>query len=154
MWQIKKNRSSHTCLSLSLSLCASALFSECRRGAALSVKHRYYVASLVLHASIAKITAQLLLLSYVCLILSDDGMIRNQDFCVQINTLEGRAGYVVLMGHVSVAITYSFHCLTTEAVKYINENSFIENLAASKYNVYMYTFCIVQKKWAGQCAKK
>ncbi len=43
----------------SLSLCASALFSERRRGAALSVKHRYYVASLILHASIAEITAQL-----------------------------------------------------------------------------------------------
>ncbi len=47
---------------------------------------------------------------------------------VQINILEGRA-YVVLMGRVSVTISYSFRCLTTETVKYINENSFIENLA-------------------------
>ncbi len=40
---------------------------------AYSVKHRYYVASLILHASIAEITAQLLSLSYVYLISSDDG---------------------------------------------------------------------------------
>ncbi len=51
---------------------------------------------------------------------------------VQINVLEVRAGYVVLMGHVSVTISYSSCCLTTETVKYMNENSFIENLAASK----------------------
>ncbi len=46
-----------------------------------------------------------------------------QDF-VQINILEGRAGYV-LMGCVSVPISYSSRCLTTETVKYTNENSFI-----------------------------
>ncbi len=44
---------------------------------------------------------------------------------MQINILEGRAGYVVSMGRVSVTISYSFRCLTTETVKYINENSFI-----------------------------
>ncbi len=49
------------------------------------------------------------------------------------NILEGRAGYVVLMDRISVTISYSFCCLTTETVKYTNENSFIENLAASKY---------------------
>ncbi len=54
---------------------------------------------------------------------------------MQINILEGRAGYLVLMGHVSVTISYSFRCLTTETVKY-NENSFIENLAASKYSMW------------------
>ncbi len=54
---------------------------------------------------------------------------------VQINILEGRAGYV-LMGHVSVTISYSFRCLTTETVKYINENSFIENLDSSKYSMW------------------
>ncbi len=48
---------------------------------------------------------------------------------MQINILEGRAGYVVLMGRISVTISYSFRCLTTETVKYTNENSFIENLA-------------------------
>ncbi len=53
---------------------------------------------------------------------------------MQINTLEGRAGYVDLMGHVSVTISYSSHCLKTETVKYTDENSFIENLAASKYS--------------------
>ncbi len=46
------------------------------------------------------------------------------------------AGYVVLMDRVSVTILYSFRCLTTETVKYINENSFIENLAASKYSMW------------------
>ncbi len=58
-------------LSLSLSLCVSAqfLFSERREEQRFnSVKHRYYVASLILHASIAEITAQLLSLSYVYLI--------------------------------------------------------------------------------------
>ncbi len=39
------------------------------------------------------------------------------------------------MGRVSVTISYSFRCLTTETVKYINEKSFIENLAASKYSM-------------------
>ncbi len=81
-----------------------------------SVKHRYYVASLILHASIAEITAQLLSLSYVYLISSDDGAIIM--IFVQINILEGRSGYVVLMGRVSVTISYSFRCLTTETVKY------------------------------------
>ncbi len=113
----------------SLSLCASALFSEQR-----FVKHRFYVASLILHASIAEITAQLLSLSYVYLISSDDGSIIR--IFVQINILEGRASYVVLMGRVSITISYSFCCLTTETVKYINENSFIENLAASKYSMW------------------
>ncbi len=56
------------------------------------VKHRYYVASLILHdASIAEITAQLLSLSYVYLISSDDGAIIR--IFVQINILEGRASY-------------------------------------------------------------
>ncbi len=117
-------------VSLSPSLSASALFSARQRGPALSVKHRYYVASLILHASIADITAQLLSLSYVYLILSDDGSI-----FVQINIVEGRAGYV-LMGRDSVTISYSSLCLTTEIVKYTNENSFIENLAASKYSMW------------------
>ncbi len=94
--------------------------------ATLSVKHRYYVASLILHAIIAEITAQLLPLCYVYLISSDDGLIIR--IFVQINILEGIAGYVS-MGHVSVTISYSFHCLNrTETVKYINENSFIEDL--------------------------
>ncbi len=119
-------------LSLSLSLCASDLFSERRRGA-LSVKHRYYVASLILHASIAE-TAQLLSLSYVYLISSDDGSIIR--IFVQINILKGRAGYVVLMGRISITISYSFRCLTTETVKYINENCFIDNSAASKYSMW------------------
>ncbi len=84
----------HTSLSLSLSLCASALLFSAHTPLSLSlrllsfssasgreeqrfnsVKHRYYVASLILHASVAEITAQLLSLSYVYLISSDDGAI-------------------------------------------------------------------------------
>ncbi len=74
-------------------------------------------------------------LFYVYLISSDDGAII-MVFFVQINILERRAGYVVLMGRVSITISYSFCCLTTETVKYTNENSFIENLASSKYSVW------------------
>ncbi len=124
--------SARTNLSLSLHLLifSSAIGREEQRFN--SVKHRYYVASLILHASIAEITAQLLSLSYVYLISSDDGAII-MIFFVQINILEGRAGYVVLMGPVSVTISYSFRCLTTETVKY---TSFIENLASSKYSMW------------------
>ncbi len=43
---------------------------------------------------------------------------------------------LVVMGRVSVTISYSSHCLTTETVKYTNENSFFENLAASKYSMW------------------
>ncbi len=82
----------HTSLSLSLSLSASAQRTAGREEQRFnSVKHRYYVASLILHASIAEITAQLLSLSYVYLILSVDGAII-RIFFVQINILEGRAG--------------------------------------------------------------
>ncbi len=65
----------------------------------------YYVAALILHANIAEITAQLLPLSYVYLISSDDGWIIR--IFVQINIFEVRTGCVVLMGHVSVTISYS-----------------------------------------------
>ncbi len=85
----------HTPLSLSAS--AQYLFSKRRRGAALSVKHRYYVASLILQASTAEITAQLLSLSYVYLISSDDSAII-MIFFVQINILEGRAFLCSLNG--------------------------------------------------------
>ncbi len=40
------------------------------------------------------------------------------------------------MGRDSVTISYSFRCLTTETVKYTNENRFIENLPASKYSMW------------------
>ncbi len=54
---------------------------------------------------------------------------------MQINILEGSwLCTLVLMGRVSVTISYSFRCLTTETVKYTNENSFIESLASSKYS--------------------
>ncbi len=68
---------------------------------------------------------------------------------------------LVLMSCVSVTISYSFRCLTTETVKY---TSFIENLAASKYsyvgteretNVIINnkcTFCIFRGR-AALCAK-
>ncbi len=55
---------------------------------------------------------------------------------MQINILEGRAGYVVLKGHISVTISYSSHWLTTETINYINDNSFIENLAKLKYSMW------------------
>ncbi len=92
------------------------------------------LASLILHASIAEITSQLYSLSYVYLISLDYSSIIR--IFVQINILEGRAVYLALMGHVSVTISYSSYCLTTETVKYINENIFIENLAASKYSMW------------------
>ncbi len=148
--------------SLSLSVCllsfCSASGREEQRFNSIkhSLLHRYYVASLILHASIAEITAQLLSLSYVYLISSDDGAIIR--IFVQINILEGRAGYV-LMDRVSVTISYSFRCLTTETVKYTNENSFIENLASSKYSMWAQrgtfvciTFCIFRRR-AALCAK-
>ncbi len=72
------------------------------------------------------ITAQLLSLSYV----------KPIRIFVQIKILDGIAGYVVLMNRFSINILYSSRCLTTETVKCINENSFIENLAASKYSMW------------------
>ncbi len=75
-------------LSLSLCVCSVSLQRESEEQRFNSVKHRYYVASLILHASIAEITAQLLSLSYVYLISSDDGAIIM--IFVQINILEGR----------------------------------------------------------------
>ncbi len=62
-------------LSLSLCVCSVSLQRSVEEQRFNSVKHRYYVASLILHASIAEITAQLLSLSYVYLISSDDGAI-------------------------------------------------------------------------------
>ncbi len=50
--------------------------------------------------------------------------------------LEENAGSVVSMGRVSVTISYSFRCLKTETLKYIIENSFVENLAESKYSMW------------------
>ncbi len=81
-------------LSVSLSLCVSSVQREAGSwGEALSVKHRYYIASLVWYdASIAKITALILSLSYLYLISSDDCSIIR--IFVQINILEGRTGYV------------------------------------------------------------
>ncbi len=44
--------------------------------------------------------------------------------------------FVVLMGRVSITFSLSFHFLTTETVKYINDNCFIKNLAALKYSIW------------------
>ncbi len=72
------------------------------------LKHRY-VASLILHARIVEITAQLSF-KFLCvayLILLDHGTIKMYKeirIFVQINILERRAGYVVLMGRLSVTI--------------------------------------------------
>ncbi len=86
--------------------------------------HPIYISSYrtALHASLAEITAQIKSLSYMYLISSDDGSIIR--IFVQINILEGRAGCVVLMGRISVTFSYSFHCLTTETVTFINEKLF------------------------------
>ncbi len=97
-----------------------------------SGKQRYDVATLIIHASIAETPAQLLSLSYVYLISPDDGSIIR--IFLQIKTLEGRAGYVVLMS--CFHISYSFCCLTAETVIYIYENSFMKNLAAPKYSMW------------------
>ncbi len=102
----------YTYSALRKSCCSNARTHLSRRGAALSVKHRYSIPSLILHASIAEITAQILYLSYVYLISSDDGSIIR--IFVQINILEGRAFNVVLMGRVAVTISYSFRYLTTD----------------------------------------
>ncbi len=116
-----KFATAHTSLSLSLSLRLLSFSSASGREEQRfnSVKHRYYVASLILHASIAEITAQLLSLSYVYLISSDDGAIIMIFLC-RLTSWKGRAGYVVLMTRVSVTISYSFRCLTTENSKNIN----------------------------------
>ncbi len=82
--QFLSQREPRTHLSLSLSLCVCSVSLPARGREEQrfnSVKHRYYVASLILHSSTAEITAQLLSLSYVYLISSDDGTIINQDFC-------------------------------------------------------------------------
>ncbi len=52
----------------------------------------------------AEFTAQLLSLSYVYLISSDEGSIIR--IVVQIKISEVRAGYEVLMGRISVTISY------------------------------------------------
>ncbi len=82
---------------------ARSYFLSARTSLSLSLKHRYYVASL-LHASIAKITLHLLSLSYGYLISSDDGSIIR--IFVQINILKGRAGCVGLICRVSITISY------------------------------------------------
>ncbi len=78
---------------------------------------------------------------------------------MQINILEGRAGYV-LMGRVSFTISYSSCCLTTETEKNIPMKSFIENLAASKYSIWhreankcnnKCTFCMFRRKAVLSC---
>ncbi len=50
------------------------------------------------------------------------------------------------MGRISVTISYSFRCLTTETVKYTNENSFIAfafmHLADAFIQSYAFRLCI------------
>ncbi len=72
---------------------------------------------------------------------SEQGVQRNHRFRL-INVFhrfvraERGPGYVVLKGHISVTISYLSHWLTTETINYINENSFIENLAKLKYSMW------------------
>ncbi len=114
-------------LSLSLSLSASALFS-------FSKTQIYSFSNFTCKYSRNHSTAIVFILCVAYFILSDNGSIIR--IFVQINILEGGACYVVLMGHISITISYSSRCLTTETEKYTIENSFIENLAASKYSMW------------------
>ncbi len=120
----------HTPLSLSLRLLSARQREEQRFN---SVKHRYYVASLILHASISRnhSTANCL---YLCVFDFIRRRCDYHDFFVQINILEGRwLCTLVLM--VTFQSLFHIHicCLTTETVKY---TSFIENLASSKYSMW------------------
>ncbi len=90
--EVVLSQRAHT--SLSLSLHVSARFSARQLRCSALSQTRYYVACIIVHESIAEITAQLLPLSYVYLISSDDGSIIR--IYVNINILEERAGYVVL----------------------------------------------------------
>ncbi len=123
--EVSLSQRAHT--SLSLSLCASALFSEHVFSVKTQICCNYKY-------SRNHSTAIVFILCVAYLILSYDGSIIRIFVFVQINILEGRSG--VLMVCVSVTISYSSCCLTTETVKYTNENSFIENLAASKYSMW------------------
>ncbi len=82
----------HTPLSLSLCICLVSVQRAAEKSSAFIQLNTDILlrASQILHASIAKITAQLLSLSYVYLILSDNGSIIW--IFVQIKILEGRAG--------------------------------------------------------------
>ncbi len=71
-------------------------------------------------------------------------MVRLSGFLCRLTSWKGEL-VIVLMGHVSVTISYSSRCLTTETVKYINENSFIENLAASKLGLHDILHAIVMR---------
>ncbi len=81
-------------LSLSLCICSVSVQRMAEKNTALIQLNTdiMLLASLILHVSLARITAQLLSLSYVYLISSDDGSIIR--IFVQINILESRAGYV------------------------------------------------------------
>ncbi len=100
--------SARTHLSLSLCLCASALFSERVFSVKTQICCNYKY-------SRNHSTAIVFILCVAYLILSYDGSIIR--IFVQINILEGRAGYAVLMGRVSVTISHSSCCLTTETEK-------------------------------------
>ncbi len=82
-------------------------------------------------------TAIVFILCVAYLILSDNSWIINNDFVLfRLISWKGY-GNVVLMGRVSVTISYSFRCLTTETVIYVYKlNSFIEILAVSKYSMW------------------
>ncbi len=125
--------SAHTSLSLSLGICSVSVQRAAESSCAL-LNHKY-VASLIFHASIAEITAQLLSLSMFSLF---DFIRRRHDY---------KSGFLcrLKMGRVSVTISHSFRCLTTETIKYINENCFIDNLAASKYSMWQ-TNVIINNK--------
>ncbi len=99
--------SARTPLSLSLSLSLSALFSERLKGAALSVKTQICCFSnFTCKYSRNHSTAMVFILCVAYLTISDDGTIINHDFLCRLTSWKVRAGYVVLMGHISVTISY------------------------------------------------
>ncbi len=107
-------RISHLVKYVRIAVRSGCLFSSGWKELRFQLKHRY-VASLILHASIA--TAMVFILCVAYLTLSDDGWIINHDFFVQINILEG--SWLFSLNGVSVTISYSSCCLTTETEKNI-----------------------------------
>ncbi len=148
-------------LSLSLRLLSFSLASGRDEQHFNSVKHIYYVASLILHASIAEITAQLLSLSYVYLISSDDGAII-MIFCADEHL--GRESWLCLNGSrfshyfIFIPLSDNRNSKIYQWKQFYWEFSFIKIQYVGKdreTNVIInnkYTFCIFRRR-AALCAK-
>ncbi len=123
---------------LSLSLCLLSFCSAHGREEQHfnSVKHRYYVACFSNFKYKYSRNHSTTIVIILCVF---DFIKRLSGFLCRLKSWKGEL-VIVIMGHVSVTISYSSRCLTscltTETVKYINENHFIEDLAASKYSIW------------------